>query len=48
MENTYHDLRDCYKNWDDVESESEKKYQNRIKQLIIQMNDEMFQEDNQE
>ena len=33
MENTYHDLRDCFENWDDVNSESEEKYRAKILKL---------------
>jgi hypothetical protein len=33
MENTYTDLRDCYKNWNDVDSESEETYRAKILQL---------------
>ena len=33
MQNTYNDLRDCYDNWEDAESESELKYRERILKL---------------
>jgi hypothetical protein len=33
MENTYHDLIDCYEGWQDAESESELKYREKILQL---------------
>lgn len=30
MENTFHDLQDCYENWNDVSKDSEKKYRSKI------------------
>lgn len=33
MENTFQDLRDCYDNWDDADSESELKYQKKILEM---------------
>jgi len=33
FENTYSDLRDCYNNWDEANSESEEKYRAKILEL---------------
>lgn len=33
MENTFHDLMDCYEGWQDAESESELKYRDKILRL---------------
>lgn len=51
MENTYSDLEDCVDNWENVSSDSEKKYRERIFQLaqqIVEMGEESlddFEED---
>ena len=45
MENTYADLKDCYDNWDDVNSSSEKKYQAKILKLCARIV-EAFDEEN--
>ena len=33
MQNTFQDLQDCYDNWDEVESERELKYREKILKL---------------
>lgn len=43
FENTYRDLDDCVDNWNNVNSDSEKKYRERIFQLaqqIVEMREE--------
>lgn len=30
MQNTFHDLKDCYNNWDDADSEDEINYRGKI------------------
>ena len=37
FENTYVDLKDCYDNWDECSSESEKKYREQLLKLIGNM-----------
>jgi hypothetical protein len=39
MENTYSDLRDCFDNWEDSDSETEIKYRNKILKLCKQIID---------
>lgn len=33
MENTFNDLRDAYNHWDEVSSDSEKEYQEKLLQM---------------
>ncbi len=33
FENTFHDLKDCYNNWSDADSESELKFQEKLLRL---------------
>ena len=44
MENTYNDLRDCWKNWCDISSETEKKYRAKIlticREIVTDFGDE--------
>lgn len=40
MENTYSDLLDCYHNWRDVDSKSEKKYRSRLLDLCAMIVDD--------
>lgn len=37
FENTFNDLQDCFDGWDECSSESEKKYRERMKELIAEM-----------
>jgi len=39
MENTYHDLMDCFNNWDDATSKSEIKYRKEILELAKEIVD---------
>lgn len=40
MENTYQDLRDCYDNWDEADSETEKRYRKKILELATEIVDD--------
>jgi hypothetical protein len=51
MENTYHDLRDCYENWDNVKDKTEKRYREKIFELaqqIVEMGEESLDDFDEE
>ena len=48
MENTYEDLRDCQKHWDDADSESELEFRKRILELAKDIVEEHGEEDDDE
>lgn len=48
MENTYHDLLDCYNNMDNVDSKSEKRYKKRIIELCQDIIDAYGEEEDED